>query len=341
MEAISPMLAQLARELPRGDHLYEPKWDGFRCLGFVDDGEVDLRSRNGRPFARYFPEVVEAIAPLRDAILDGELLASDFGALLNCIHPSRSRIDRLRRETPATFVVFDLLRLRGEDLTGRPFAERRARLESLDLVPPLAITPITGDPDVARAWLREGTHIDGIVAKRRDSPYQPGKRGWIKVKPERTADCVVGGLRILPAGAGLASLLLGLYEGDLLVHVGVSSSFPAGRRRELLRHLMPLIVELRGHPWERGFNLGRHPVGRLPGSAGRWVAGEMTLDWIPLAPERVCEVAYDKLDGVRFRHPARFLRWRPDRGAESCLLGQLRAEEPRQGALSDRRLHEG
>jgi ATP-dependent DNA ligase len=319
---MEPMLAQLARELPLGDYLYEPKWDGFRCIAICTRREVDLRSRNGRPLARYFPEIVE---PLREQeqSFDGELMVpapdgSDFGALLNRLHPSPARVEELRRSTPAAYVVFDLL-----TDPEQPFSARRAALERMQLRPPLMLTPITSDPAVAAQWLQQGKGIDGIVAKRRDQPYEPGRRGWIKIKPQHSADCVVGGFRPLLDSAGVASLLLGLYQDGTLVHVGVASQFTAAQRRQLFQDLVPFVGRLSGHPWEHGFNLGRSPMGRLPGSAGRWVAGEMTQDWVPLRPVRVCEVAYDKLDGIRFRHPARFLRWRPDREAESCRTDQL------------------
>ncbi|MFN2547426.1 MAG: ATP-dependent DNA ligase [Myxococcales bacterium] len=323
---MQPMLAELARELPRGDFLYEPKWDGFRCLASVTSSQVELRSRNGRPLARYFPEIVAALARLPDVALDGELMiatvrGSDFGALLNRVHPSQSRVDELSRTTPASYVVFDLI-----DEPSQPFAERRARLEKLPLSLPIALTPLTDDPDQAGAWLAdtERRGIDGVVAKHRASRYEPGRRGWIKVKPLRTAECVVGGFRPQLDVTGVASLLLGLYDGGALIHVGVASQFRAAQRRELFHELVPIATALERHPWEHGFNLGRSPMGRLPGSAGRWVAGEMTQDWVPVRPIRVCEVAYDKIDeGVRFRHPARFLRWRPDRDARSCLLDQL------------------
>ncbi len=336
---IAPMLARLARDLPEGDWIYEPKWDGFRCLAFVPSPGagtrgVELRSRHQRPLARYFPEVVEALAALpRPAAIDGELaLASGhgFGAIMGRLHPSASRVERLRRETPATLVAFDLLADGDEDLRDRPFAERRARLEALlaGRSPGLQLSAATRDPALARRWLDApaAAGIDGVVAKRPDLPYAPGKRAMVKVKRERTADCVVAGLRVFvePEPAA-ASLLLGLWdEAGALVHVGVASSFPDADRRALLGMLAPLATPLAGHPWERGFNLGHSPTGRLAGSAGRWDPGEMSLDWTPLAPERVAEVAYDRVDGVRFRHPARFVRWRPDRDPRSCTLDQLR-----------------
>ncbi len=331
------MLARLARELPPGDFAYEPKWDGFRCLAFVEAGAVDLRSRHGRPFARYFPELAEALAALpRPAVLDGEIVIPRAGGLafeplLARLHPSPSRVARLARETPAALVLFDLLAEGGEDLRPRPLAERRARLEALlrGAPEPLRITPATGDAAVARGWLDRpvGCGIDGVVAKRRDLPYEAGRRGWVKVKRERTADCVVAGFRTYAGEPVVASLLLGLWDAHgALVHVGVSSSFPDAERRALFARLRPLAVRLAGHPWERGFNLGASPVGRLAGSAGRWDPAEMSLDWAAVAPDCVAEVAYDQLDGLRFRHPARFVRWRPDREPRSCALDQLAPE---------------
>jgi ATP-dependent DNA ligase len=332
---IAPMLARLSRELPEGEeYLYEPKWDGFRCIAYaVPEGAVDLRSRNQRPLGRYFPELVEALRGLpRAAVVDGEILAArgggfDFAALLARLHPSASRVARLRGETPATFVAFDLLAEGSEDLRQRPFEARRARLAALlaGAPAPLRLTPATRDPVVARGWLHpvDGAGIDGVIAKRRDLPYAPGRRALVKVKPERTVDCVVGGLRTFVGEPVVASLLLGLWVGGALRHVGVASSFPERERRALFADLAPLAVPLTGHPWEHGFNVASSPTGRLAGSAGRWDPREMDLDWTPLAPERVVEVAYDRLDDLRFRHPARLLRWRPDRDARSCRIDQL------------------
>ncbi len=344
------MLARRARELPDGDWIYEPKWDGFRCIAFVPRAgpgaapSVDLRSRHDRPLARYFPEIVEALAALpRPAAIDGEIAIArpgghDFGALMARLHPSASRVERLRGETPATLVAFDLLAEGDEDLRARPFEARRARLEALlaGRSPALQVTSATRDPAVARRWLDAppGAGIDGVVAKRPDLPYAPGKRSMVKVKRERTADCVVAGLRTYTGGEPeVASLLLGLWDAGALGHVGVASSFPEADRRALLRELAPLARPLAGHPWEAGFNLGHSPTGRLAGSAGRWDPRERALDWTPLAPGRVAEVAYDRLDGVRFRHPARFVRWRPDRDPRSCTFAQL--EEPARVDLAD------
>jgi ATP-dependent DNA ligase len=333
------MLARLERELPTGDYHYEPKWDGFRAMPFVG-GYVDVRSRHQRPLARYFPELVDALRTLpRPAVLDGEIVVAgeqglDFGALLARVHPSASRIERLSRETPASFVAFDLLAEGSEDLRARPFSERRARLEALlaRAAPPLFVTPFTPEREVAREWLARfhGAGVDGVVAKRRDQPYAPGRRAVVKVKRLWTADCVVAGLRTFADEPVVASLLLGLYDPDgALVHVGVVSSFPERERRALFDGLAPLAVPLRGHPWEHGFGLGHSPVGRLGGSAGRWDPSEMAQDWTALRPERVAEVAYDQLDAARFRHPARWHRWRPDREAGSCTLDQLAVAAPR------------
>jgi ATP-dependent DNA ligase len=328
-----PMLAALQRELPIGRYLYEPKWDGLRCLAFVEGGEVDLRSRQGKPLARYFPELVTALAALgRDVVLDGEIVivgerGFDFAALLNRTHPAASRVARLAGETPATFIAFDLVALDGVVLGA--FAERRRAL--LELVPEgarLRPTPATDDPQLATRWLDHvGPGIDGVVAKALDLVYQPGKRAMIKVKRLRTADCVLAGVRLDVDARAVSSLLLGLWEGDELRHVGVCSQFTRERRRELLRELIPLVTELEGHPWQRGFNVGRSPMGRLPGSAGRWDPSEMEADWVPLRPERVAEVTFDHVDGQRFRHPAQLVRWRPDRDASSCTFEQLPAPE--------------
>ena len=329
------MLARLARQLPRGEHLYEPKWDGFRALAFRDGDAVELQSRHGSPLARYFPEVVDAVLALeRDRfVLDGELVvarpdAFDFAALMARLHPAASRVEQLRRETPVRLVAFDVLAVGDADLTETPFEERRVSLE--DLVgeggPALAVTPITDDLDVAPDWLARlgGGGVDGVVAKHRRLLYEPGKRVMVKVKTERTADCVVAGLRWLAEGELVGSLVLGLYDGEgSLRHVGVATSFARAARRSLAAELAPLATPLEGHPWEHGFGLERSPLGRLLGAAGRWVPGEMPLDWLPLRPERVCEIAYDQVDGHRFRHPARFRRWRPDREPRSCTLYQL------------------
>ncbi len=335
------MLARLARELPGEGYLYEPKWDGFRALAFRDGGEVDIRSRNNRPLSRYFPELVEALRELADegVALDGEILvvaegAVDFAATMARLHPAASRVERLRRETPAMFVAFDVLAAGDRDVRAGPFVERRAALEGLALPPggAVVVTPITEERDVAAEWLDHfgGGGVDGVVAKHRALAYEPGKRVMVKVKNERTADCVVAGFRWMNEPDLVGSLVLGLYGDDgALRHVGVVTSFTRAVRRELARDLEGLVTELPGHPWEHGFGLERSPLGRLLGAAGRWDPGEMPMDWVPLRPELVCEVAYDQVDGHRFRHPARFRRWRPDRDPRSCRLDQLDLAPPK------------
>src|SRR5919197_991434 len=332
---VAPMLARLARELPLDGYLYEPKWDGFRCLAFLDGGEFNLRSRNQRLLARYFPEIVEALLALAEPrfALDGELVVAgpaglDFEALLARLHPAASRVERLRRETPASFVAFDLLALGGEDLRERPFRERRGRLEELlrGARPPLHVTPATDEPARAAEWL---DRFEGVVAKHGDLRYEPGRRAMVKVKRERTADCVVAGFRWLVDRPLPSSLLLGLYDDEeRLRHVGLASAFSERLRHELLERLRPLRVPLAGHPWEHGFLLAGSPAGRPHGAAGGGGPGGGGVGWTPGAPELVCEVVYDQLDDHRFRHPARFRRWRPDRDPRSCTLDQLEIAPP-------------
>ena len=327
------MLAKLVRELPRDGFLYEPKWDGFRALAFRDGEEVDLRSRHGRPLARYFPELVEALLELPESrfAVDGEILARaddeyDFQSLLTRIHPAASRVERLRREFPASLVAFDVLAAGDDDLCGRPFEERRRILAELLAAAPdgLLVTPLTDDPSQAEAWLSDpGSGVDGVVAKHRELRYELGARVMFKVKRERTADCVIAGFRWLVDRPLPSSLLLGLYDDSgVLQHVGVASSFTERQRRELLEGLRPYVVPLEGHPWEHGFLVGGSAIGRLRGAAGRWTP-EMVQDWVPVAPELACEVTYDHVDRDRFRHPARFRRWRPDRDPRSCTFEQL------------------
>ncbi|HEX2111661.1 MAG TPA: ATP-dependent DNA ligase [Gaiellaceae bacterium] len=336
---LAPMLARLARELPRGGYLYEPKWDGFRALVFRDGEEIDIRSRHGRPLARYFPELVEGVDALAVArfVGDGEIVAAEpsgayFAALMARLHPAASRVERLRRETPARLVLFDLIAVGDEDLRGAPFEERRARLATLlaGAAPPIHLTPLTESFDVARDWLDRfaGAGVDGVVAKHRSLPYEPGRRAMVKVKRERTADCVVAGFRWLAEARLVGSLLLALYDGGELRHIGVATSFPRDRRAALVDELAPLVTSLERHPWRSGFGLEPSPLGRLLGAAGRWDPSQMAMDWVPLRPERVCEVAYDQLDDRRFRHPARFRRWRPDRDPRSCRFDQLETTAP-------------
>ena len=348
---LDPMLATLARELPVGAYAYEPKWDGFRALAFVHGGDTLLSSRNRRPLDRYFPEVVEGLLAVGRRVdgagigfvLDGEIVASgpaglDFASLMLRLHPSRSRVERLRVETPAAFVAFDLLAVGGRDLRRDRQAERRDRLAGLlaDAPPTIAVTPVTDDPAAAGDWLDrfQGGGLDGVVAKEVDSPYEAGRRSrcWRKVKTERTADCVVGGFRVAgpPDAPAVASLLLGLCDaGGHLRHVGVVASFPAARRRQLVEELRAHVAPLAGHPWAGGFALERGPMGRLRGAGSAWDPAYMDLDWVPLRPDLVCEVAYDQVDASgRWRHPARFRRWRPDRSPASCTVDQLAFDPP-------------
>ena len=340
------MLARLVRELPAGPLTSEPKWDGFRCLAFVDEDGVDLRSRHDRPLARYFPELVDALAALRgpggrdELALDGEILlastvdatwASDpslaadgFAALMRRLHPAASMVTRLRTEAPAAFVAFDVLARGDLDLQDRPYIERRGILEAaIPAAGVVSVTPATRSPDEAEAWLagsRPGG--DGVVVKPDDLRYEPGRRAMTKVKRLRTADCVVAGFRLTGEG-DVRSLLLGLYADDgTLRHVGVVIQLGRTMRRTLLDELRPLLVPLARHPWRDGFPIGASPLGRLPGSAARWTP-DMALDWLPVRPERVVEVGWDQVDGDRFRHPARFQRWRPDRTPDSCRLDQI------------------
>jgi ATP-dependent DNA ligase len=343
MPPVAPMLAKLARQLPTAEGmLYEPKWDGFRCVVFRDGPEVELGSRNERPLTRYFPELVEPIQrhfPPR-AVVDGEIVIAgadglEFDALLQRIHPAASRVAMLAESTPASFVAFDLLALDDRDVRGEPFATRRALLEEAlgACTPPMHLTPSTTDPAVATDWFSrfEGAGLDGVVAKRPDLPYREGERVMVKVKHERTADCVVAGFRWHKSGGVVGSLLLGLYDDNgVLHHVGVSASFTVARRRELVDELAPLrLSTLEGHPWAAWaqFEQDEDQAGRRPGAPSRWNAGK-DLRWEPLEPSRVCEVAYDHLQGDRFRHATTFRRWRPDRRPESCTYSQLEVVVP-------------
>jgi ATP-dependent DNA ligase len=329
------MLAKSVKAVPEGGYLYEPKWDGFRCIVFRDGDEVELSSRGERPLTRYFPEVVDAVKanlPER-CVVDGEIVIAtgdrlDFDALLQRIHPAKSRVDKLAEETPASFVAFDLLAVDDESLMERPFRERRERLAAVmaPAAAPVHLTSATDDVAVAHRWFEvfEGAGLDGIVAKPLDGAYQPDVRAMFKVKHERTADCVVAGYRWHKSGGVVGSLLLGLYgEDGTLQHVGVAASFPMKRRAELVDELAPYAVEdITGHPWAAWAEAEAHEKGRLPGAVSRWNA-KKDLSWVPLRPELVVEVAYDHMEGTRFRHTAQFRRWRPDREPESCTYEQL------------------
>lgn len=341
MPPVSPMLSKAAKDLPGGDRfVYEPKWDGFRCIVFRDGDEVELGSRNERPLTRYFPEIIEplkAALPAK-AVVDGEIVIAgehglDFMALLQRIHPAASRVAMLAETTPASFVAFDLLAVGDRDLRPVPFAERRALLEEAlaHAAPPVHLTPATTDLAVAADWFErfEGAGLDGVVAKDREAAYRENERTMIKVKHARTADCVVAGFRWHKAGGMIGSLLLGLYDDErMLHHVGVTASFTTARRKELVGELAPLRCDdLTGHPWAAWAEAERQSGGRKPGGQSRWNAGK-DQSWEPLRPEWVCEVAYDHLEGDRFRHGTTFVRWRPDRTPESCTYGQLEVAVP-------------
>jgi ATP-dependent DNA ligase len=330
------MLAKLTRELPEREGLfYEPKWDGFRCIVFRDGDDVVLGSRNEKPLTRYFPELVGSLrANVPDrCVLDGEIVIAgtaglDFDALSQRIHPAESRVELLSQTTPASFVAFDLLALGDDDLQDEPYAVRRSSLEKAlkKAKPPIHVTPVTTVADVARDWFSrfEGAGLDGVVVKDGELRYQPDKRAMMKVKHERTADCVVGGFRWHKAGDGVGSLLLGLFDGaGVLHHVGVASGFSVARREEFAGTLDPYRGDVPGHPW-----LGDGaPVGRVPGGQSRWTGGK-DLSWEPVRPELVVEVAYDHLQVDRFRHATSFVRWRPDRSPASCTYSQLDTPVP-------------
>jgi ATP-dependent DNA ligase len=320
---IEPMLAKVALEVPSGGPwLYEPKWDGFRALAFRKGRGAFIQSRDLNPLDRYFPELHALFAETLPAgcVLDGEIVIAgphglDFDALQMRLHPAASRIEKLARETPASFVAFDVLAVRGRSVMARPQAARREILEQLlaGARAPLHLTPMTRDRALAVDWLArfEGAGLDGVVAKHGEFPYRPGERAMIKVKHVRTADCVVTGLRRHKSGAdAVGSLQLALHDGKHLHPVGVVSAFSMEARRRLARELAPLLTK-----------------GRIEGKPSRWSAGR-DASWEALRPVRVCEVKYDHLQGDRFRHPAQFLRWRPDKAPRDCRYDQLEVTTP-------------
>ena len=343
---VAPMLAKPVKDLPPGDVIFEPKWDGFRSIIFRSGDRVEIGSRNEKPMTRYFPELVEAaLANLPErCVVDGEIIVVgpsgdrlDFEQLQQRIHPAASRVKRLAAETPARFIAFDLLAVGDYSLMERPFGERRAALEQALAAaePPIHLTAATRDRDVARDWFHrfEGAGLDGVIAKPVDVTYQPDKRVMFKVKHERTADCVVAGYRVHKSGPdAIGSLLLGLYDdAGQLASVGVIGAFPMARRKELFEELQPLVTDFDDHPWA----WAKQEEGtRTPRSSefSRW-NNQKDLSFVPLRPERVVEVRYDHMEGDRFRHTAQFVRWRPDREPESCTYAQL--EEPVSYDLAD------
>jgi ATP-dependent DNA ligase len=339
---IEPMLAKLADELPGGSgFLFEPKWDGFRALVFRGRGdELFIQSRDSKPLDRYFPDLHDALlAALPErCVLDGEIVIAtahglDFDALQMRLHPAASRVEKLAKETPSSFVAFDLLAAGGESLMAAPQTERRAALEGLlaEVGPPVHVTPMTRERATAARWLEEfeGAGLDGVIAKPERSAYEPGKRAMLKIKHARTADCVVAGFRWHKTGAGVVgSLLLGLYDDrGMLQHVGVTSAFTMSMRKQLAAELEPLRKDaMAGHPWQE-WTQASESFERMPGGQSRWSAGK-DLSWEPVRAERVCEVKYDHMQGNRFRHAAIFQRWRPDKRPEDCRYDQLEVTKP-------------
>jgi len=339
------MLAKLVDGIPDTHGLlFEPKWDGFRSIVFRSNDDVYIQSRDLKPLDRYFPELhaalLERLPP--GCVVDGEIVIAtehglDFDALQLRLHPAASRVEKLSKAMPSSFVGFDLLAVDGASIVDRPQSERRARLEHLlaTVTPPVYLTPMTRDRRVAAEWLQrfEGAGLDGVIAKPEDGQYLPGKRAMFKIKHARTADCVVAGFRWHKKIAdAVGSLLLALYDDDgKLHHVGVTSSFTMEKRKHLVEELAPLRTNaMASHPWKEWVRLredasaGQAPEmsQRIPGGQSRWSAGK-DLSWEPLRIERVCEVKYDHMQGDRFRHAATFLRWRDDKAPKDCRYDQL------------------
>jgi len=344
------MLAKRVGELPAGGTwIFEPKWDGFRALVFRDDGEILIQSRDKKPLNRYFPELLD---PLRSAlpsrcVLDCEIVIArngslDFEALQLRLHPAASRVNLLSKQIPASIVCFDLLCEGDRDLRGIPFQIRRQELESLlfRAAPPIHLTPSTREPSIASDWFRrfEGAGFDGVMAKSASGTYEPNKRVMLKVKHERDCDCVVAGFRWHRKGerTDVGSLLLGLFDDSgALQHVGVCASFTGEKRRELVEYLTPYRQDaLHAHPWRRWAEAMQEPEGgeaphRIPGGQSRWSQGK-DLSWEPLRPELVIEVAYEHMQGTRFRHMAQFRRWRTDKPPADCTYAQLEVVPPQE-----------
>ena len=338
---VLPMLAKRIDALPPGDSfLFEPKWDGFRALIFKDGNEIEIQSREEKPLNRYFPELLDPLAAQLPArcVLDGEIVIAtsgglDFDSLQLRLHPAASRVKLLSKQMPASIVFFDLLAEGHRDWRGRAFEERRAELERIlaGAEPPLHLTPATRSPEIAADWFRrfEGAGLDGVIAKPVAGTYEADKRVMFKVKHERDCDCVVAGFRWYKDAEGKAvgSLLLGLYDdGGALQHVGVCASFSAPKRQELVEFLAPYRRDaLANHPWKAWAGGGEGQ--RMPGAQSRWSQGK-DLSWEPLRPELVAEVAYEHMQGPRFRHMAHLRRWRTDKSPQQCTYAQLEVVPP-------------
>ena len=345
---VLPMLAQRVGALPvEGEWIFEPKWDGFRALIFRDGDEIFIQSRDEKPLARYFPELLEPLSrQLPDRyVLDGDIViakdgALDFEALQLRLHPAASRVKLLSQEIPASIVFFDVLCMGDRDLRGVPFEQRRRELETVlaKSEPPIHLTPATQDTNAAADWFRrfEGAGLDGVVAKAAAGTYESNKRVMLKVKHERDCDCVVAGFRWHKKGerTAVGSLLLGLFDdGGELQHVGVCASFSNAKRLELVEFLAPYREKaLENHPWKHWaeFEAEMAQAGRrVPGAQSRWSQGK-DLSWEPLRPELVVEVAYDHMQGRRFRHTAQFRRWRTDKKTTDCTYAQLEVVPPQE-----------
>lgn len=342
MPPIKPMLAKALETLPDGELALEPKWDGFRCIVFKDGDEIVLGSRNQKPFNRYFPELFEPLrASLPDrCVVDGELIVAidgslDFDALGQRIHPADSRVNMLAEKTPVSYVAFDLLALDDDSFLEQPFRARRKALENIapGFTDSIHLAPMTTDRTEAMEWFHtlEGAGLDGLIAKPLDGLYVQDKRVQFKLKHVRTIDCVVAGYRMHKSGDGVGSLILGLYTDDgSLNHVGVSASFTAKRRAELLEEMAPYVLDdISGHPWASWMEAEAHVDGSMPGAPNRWSgANGRDQSWIPVRPERVVEVRYVLATDGRFRGTTRMLRWRPDREPESASIDQFPTLEP-------------
>jgi len=339
---VEPMLAKLTEGMPEGDNwIYEPKWDGFRAIVFKEGDTIFTQSRDLKPLDRYFPELLKpylASFP-KSCVIDGEIVVAgdnglEFETLQQRLHPAASRVEKLSKETPASFVAFDLLALDGKDMRGALQRERRQALESVlqDAPAPIHLTSATRDRGIALEWFQrfEGGGIDGVIARPLDQPYMPGKRVLAKVKHSHTADCVVAGFRWHKDGPGtlIGSLLLGLYDaGGTLHHVGVTSAFPMTERRRLAEELAPLREDaLKNHPW-REWAEAMQQNAHMPQAGSRWSVGK-DMRWEPLQIERVVEVKYDQLQGDRFRHGGVFVRFRPDKTPADCTYAQLDVTPP-------------